>query len=151
MANNSTKKPEINVRISEIREYFCGGNNIEFAKLLGFSTPRASNLCNREPNIGKEALEKILSTFPTVSRSWLYFGEGEMLQGSVNNIHTHNQTGDNYQGNVHVDKSSETESLRRLIDEKDARIKDMTENIADLRELVKELRKQVEILEKMDR
>lgn len=64
MAKNDSQKAEINARISEIREYFCSGNNLIFSKKLGISAPRASNLCNTEPNVGKEAIERILDAFP---------------------------------------------------------------------------------------
>lgn len=74
---------EIWQRIAKIRQHFCDGNNILFAEKLGKDTTYTSQLCNGTKTSGKKILELILATFPSVSRGWLYFGEGGMLTSSA--------------------------------------------------------------------
>lgn len=47
--------------------------------MLGKSTTYTSGLCGTE-NVGKAAIENILSVFPEVNRVWLVTGEGTMLE-----------------------------------------------------------------------
>lgn len=76
---NSRKRA---VKIQEIREILCNGDNAEFSAKMGFSRQYASGLCTASERITDKTLEKILKVFPEVSRSWLFFGEGEMLRSS---------------------------------------------------------------------
>lgn len=66
-------------RIEKIRQFYCNGNNADFAIKLGFSKQYASGLCTAGERITERTLEKILKIFPDVSRQWLYFGDGDML------------------------------------------------------------------------
>lgn len=72
-------KTEINQRITKIKTFFCGSNNGAFATKLGVKEQYASNICNGTKATGPKLLDKILDTFPEVSRTWLILGEGEML------------------------------------------------------------------------
>lgn len=76
-------------RIKEIRKYFCNGNNAEFAMKLGVSKQYSSGLCTAGERILEKTLDKILDVFPEVNRSWLYFGEGEMLSTSTPAVTQH--------------------------------------------------------------
>ena len=72
-------------RIAKIRAFYFKNQFEEFARKLHVSSKYASGLCNKKEVITDKTLEKILSAFPDVSRAWLYFGEGEMLNaGQVN-------------------------------------------------------------------
>jgi plasmid maintenance system antidote protein VapI len=83
--NSDSKLSEIGSRINQIRLNLCGGKNDEFAAKIGKSWQYASAICNGRKQVGKGMLEEILKAFPQVSRTWLYFGEGEMLNaGQVN-------------------------------------------------------------------
>lgn len=79
MAEDMQKTRERAVRIVEIRRKLCNSNNGEFASKMDFSTTYSSRLCRGKEVITEKTLEKILTVFPTVSRAWLYFGEGDML------------------------------------------------------------------------
>ena len=74
------KSTEMSDRISAIRAKLCSENNTIFAEKINKSTQYASALCTGASNPGKGMLEEILAAFPEVSRSWLYFGEGDMLK-----------------------------------------------------------------------
>ena len=91
------KSPEIGSRINQIRLILCAGKNDEFAAKIGKSWQYASALCNGRKQAGKGMLEEILKAFPKVSRTWLYFGEGEMMvnDSQVNNQSNVTVAGDN--------------------------------------------------------
>lgn len=76
---NGKKTQEISSRIDQIRQYFCNGINVDFAAKIGKDPTYTSQLCTGTKSIGNKIIEKILETFPEVSKSWLYFGEGSML------------------------------------------------------------------------
>lgn len=107
-------------RIAQIREFFCDGDNTEFAKKMQSSTNYTSSLCNGNKAIGKKILDKILDIFPDVSKVWLYFGEGPMLKGEKYTISTSNQRGNNYQGDniriTPIDMNSIIASQQRTIE-----------------------------------
>jgi len=67
-------------RIAKIRTYFCEDNNVLFAEKIGKKAAYTSQLCNGSKEAGNKMLEEILAAFPEVNRTWLYFGEGEMLK-----------------------------------------------------------------------
>ena len=78
-ANNDKNKTKISQRIAEIKTIFCDGNNKKFAEMLGITEQYASNISNGTKYTGQKILDKILVTFPQVSRTWLILGEGQML------------------------------------------------------------------------
>lgn len=65
-------------RIKKVREVFCGGNNTKFAEILGYSKNFTSILCTGKQEAGVKVLDNIISHFPSLNSSWLYFGEGPM-------------------------------------------------------------------------
>lgn len=67
-------------RISKIREVYCKGRNVDFAQRIGKEPTYTSQICNGIKIPSKPVLEEIIAAFPDLSRSWLYFGEGKMLQ-----------------------------------------------------------------------
>lgn len=87
--NNAPQNEEIWCRIAKIRQYFCNGNNIEFAAKIGKDPTYSSQLCSGSKNAGKKMLGTILSAFPEVRSAWLYLGEGEMLSTSTPAVTQH--------------------------------------------------------------
>lgn len=79
MDSNGKKTQEISSRIDQIRQYFCNGVNVDFAAKIGKDPTYTSQLCTGTKSIGNKNIEKILETFPEVSKTWLYLGEGDML------------------------------------------------------------------------
>lgn len=79
MDSNGKKTQEISSRIDQIRQYFCNGVNVDFAAKIGKDPTYTSQLCTGTKSIGNKIIEKILETFPEVSKTWLYLGEGDML------------------------------------------------------------------------
>lgn len=69
-------------RIAQLRRELCHDDNTEFARRLGKSRQHVSSLCTGKTKAGKQTLELILSAFPNVSREWLYFGDGAMLDAA---------------------------------------------------------------------
>ena len=56
-----------------------------FAKKIGCQQSTFNGYLNEQgqTKIRKVLLDAILTTYPQVSREWLYFGEGEMLKGQT--------------------------------------------------------------------
>lgn len=101
---------EINDRIKKIRDIFCESNNTIFAKKLEYSAQFASGLCSKS-SVGKNVIEKILTAFPDVNRSWLILGEGNMLKGdSVNQTNNGSVGGDM----IACSKNYTQEDIQRL-------------------------------------
>lgn len=70
---------EIAIRIAALRDALCDGDNTVLAQRLGKTPQYASALCNGRSNAGIATLENLCRNFPEVSRRWLYFGDGAML------------------------------------------------------------------------
>lgn len=106
MDSNGKKTQEISSRIDQIRQYFCNGVNVDFAAKIGKDPTYTSQLCTGTKSIGNKIIEKILETFPEVSKTWLYLGEGDMLTSGG----TSEQTADPRKGNR---DDEELEMLRK--------------------------------------
>jgi hypothetical protein len=106
MDSNGKKTQEISSRIDQIRQYFCNGVNVDFAAKIGKDPTYTSQLCTGTKSIGNKIIEKILETFPEVSKTWLYLGEGDMLTSDG----TSEQTADPRRGNR---DDEELEMLRK--------------------------------------
>lgn len=100
MIEKLDKKSEFGDRFSEIRREFCENSNQIFAEKIDVSKNTISNYCGGTKKPGEKVLEKVLVAFPEISRVWLFFGKGSMLnQASAPSINTINQKGDNTQNN----------------------------------------------------
>lgn len=87
-----------------------------FEKKCGLSNGYINNF---KGNLGGGKLEDILSAFPDLSREWLIYGEGEMLNSSVVQ---NNQNGDNINGHSVTVNKTETDSFIELLKKKDEQI-----------------------------
>lgn len=146
-----TGKSSVKCRIKEFLLYKGIGQS-KFEKNCGLSNGYVNNIKN---GIGSAILEKILTTYPELSRTWLVTGEGEMLVSSP--VH-HNTitidasgdtatasgdnsvalTGSNAQYNASGDAAEikrledENKSLKAQLKEKDAQIASLHTIIANI-------------------
>lgn len=72
----------INDRVKEVREKFCGGSNLEFANKLGRNPNTTSNWVRNGYSVGRGVASEIASVFG-VDLNWLMTGDGQMLNGSA--------------------------------------------------------------------
>lgn len=79
-----TEKPsqnsQINKRFSQIREYFCSGDNKLFASKIGEKEQNLSSICTGSRPVGLTAIMKLLEAFPEVDANWLLLGKGDMIK-----------------------------------------------------------------------
>ncbi|MDQ2769330.1 MAG: helix-turn-helix domain-containing protein, partial [Bacteroidota bacterium] len=73
-----THKDRVNELITSL-----GMSKNKFAKQIGTSSAMISKVTTQEINFGVELAEKIISTFPSVSPTWLLTGIGEMMLPKV--------------------------------------------------------------------
>lgn len=73
-----TSMDELNKRVCEIMDHFCGSKSI-FANQLGVSLPIITHITNGRNKPGIDILQKILLTYPSVNATWLMVGKGEMI------------------------------------------------------------------------
>lgn len=69
----------INSRIKQIRQTFCEGNNVEFAKKTKKEPNTTSNWVRDGYSVGRGVASEISSAF-SVDLDWILTGEGEMLK-----------------------------------------------------------------------
>ncbi len=79
-----TEKPsqnsQINKRFSQIREYFCSGDNKLFASKIGEKEQNLSSICTGSRPVGLTAIMKLLDAIPEVDANWLLLGKGDMIK-----------------------------------------------------------------------
>lgn len=130
MEKNQDKNKEIGRRIAQIRQEFCDGNNITFAAKIGKDPTYTSQLCGGTKSQGKKILELILSVFPEVSRSWLFFGEGEMLRSS--SVPAVEATARGERSNSEC-TAEQVAILRALLEDKERQLAEANQMIGQLR------------------
>lgn len=111
----------INNRVKEIRIHFCNDNNILFAETLGVSQQYASNITREGKSVGKSAIKKITSSFPSVNINWLLTGEGKMLKKDE----------DAYINSIAPDPPEHIQYFFDKIDERDKEIKRLNETLIE--------------------
>ena len=80
--NNETapQNSQINERFSQIREYFCSGDNKLFASKIGEKEQNLSSICTGSRPVGLTAIMKLLDAIPEVDANWLLLGKGDMIK-----------------------------------------------------------------------
>ena len=73
------------LRLAQFIQYKTGGKKSAFAEKLGWSKQYLNNMLSGA-SIGFAPLVTLLKTFPELNARWLLFGEGNMLEGSLNVI-----------------------------------------------------------------
>lgn len=69
----------MNSRIKEIIQYKTGGDNVEFARITGF-TPATINKVRRNSTNNIAIVQGILKALPEIDARWLILGEGTMIR-----------------------------------------------------------------------
>jgi len=108
---------KIEYRIAKIRKELCEDNNTLFAEKLGIAKQTASNLCGGKKSVGKRTVDKILNTFPTISKKWLLLGEGCMYNNS-NMTHTGDIRDNSVGGDLlgHGATKNDSIEIQKLVD-----------------------------------
>lgn len=137
MGENFSK---IEDRIKKIRSVFCDNSNANFAKKIGKSPHYASQLCTGASKPGRNMLDTILRVFPSVSRQWLFFGDGDMYVSSADNygdIHDNKVGGDLLGNGAIKNDPAELADLTALIMSQQRSIERLIEQNALLAEMLK--------------
>lgn len=79
----------MNNRLRQIIEYTTGGNQTEFAALMGWSPQYLSRLILGQGGIGIRPVVALLEKFPDINARWLLLGEGAMLTTAVDAAKEH--------------------------------------------------------------
>lgn len=77
---NASQNSQINERFSQIREYFCSGDNKLFASKIGEKEQNLSSICTGSRPVGLTSIMKLLKAIPEVDANWLLLGKGEMVK-----------------------------------------------------------------------
>lgn len=139
---------DISLRIKELIDYFCDGNNSTFARAIGTSEANVRNYLNgRQPKF--ETLYLIADKFET-SCDWLIKGEGFMLQEKQDS-----ETSLQLSGAPHAVALEETMPYKKIDSqtERSARSKnDAIEQIVTLKNgIINTLKEQTRILEEQSK
>lgn len=119
------KNFDINTRIKELIDFLKLKNN-EFAREIGISSSRMSNVSTNRNKPDAEMLQLILKKYTNVSARWLLIGSGEMLIREQ-------PSEDDPQNN----------NLYKLLETKDDTIISLATEVGSLREQVSALKKQI--------
>ena len=125
-------------RIAKIRSLYFKNKYEDFAIKLEVSVKYASGLCNKKEVITEKTLEKILKTFPEISRNWLYFGEGEMFYHSAGTI-SNTATGNTNVGSIIQGRTIETKGNDELVLSQQKTIALLTEQTTKFQEQIDRL------------
>lgn len=79
----------MNSRLRKIIELKTGGNQAEFAALMGWSNQYISRMVRGESGIGIRPVVSILEKFPDIDARWLLLGEGAMVSSGADEARAH--------------------------------------------------------------
>lgn len=124
------EKFEINNRIKQLIDYLRINQN-EFAKEIGVSSSRMSNIITNRNRPDSEMLQLILFKFTNVSAKWLLTGTGK--------IEENKKVGNEYNDNL----DKELRTILKMLKEKDEKIINLATENGTLKEQVRALKKQL--------
>lgn len=79
----------MNQRLRKIIDYKTGGNQAEFAALMGWKPQYLFRLLKGESGIGIRPVVALLEKFPELNARWLLLGEGAMISSGVDKAKQH--------------------------------------------------------------
>ena len=79
----------MNTRLRQIIELKTGGNQAEFAALMGWKPQYLFRMLKGESGIGIRPVVALLEKFPELNARWLLLGEGVMVSSGVDEAKTH--------------------------------------------------------------
>lgn len=79
----------MNTRLRQIIEYTTGGNQAEFAALMGWKPQYLFRLLKGDGGIGIRPVVALLEKFPELNARWLLLGEGAMVSSGVDAAKQH--------------------------------------------------------------
>ncbi len=127
------EKFEINSRINQLIDYL-GLKQNEFAKEIGVSSSRMSNIITNRNRPDSEMLQLILFKFTNVSANWLLTGTGKIKmpyrEGKKEKIYLD-------------EKNKELLTVLKLLQEKDEKIINLAIENGSLKEQIRSLKKQL--------
>lgn len=94
---------ELNERIAELIYELRLSQNA-FAKEIGTSSARISNICKKRNKPDSEFLQKVAKSYRNVSMDWLLLGEGQMFKSNTDDSNANNSA-NNYANNSQVDQN----------------------------------------------
>lgn len=79
----------MNSRLRKIIELKTGGNQAEFAALMGWKPQYLFRLLKGDSGIGIRPVVALLEKFPELNARWLLLGEGAMVSSGVDEAKAH--------------------------------------------------------------
>lgn len=79
----------MNHRLQRIVEFKTGGNQAEFAALMGWKPQYLFRLLKGDSGIGIRPVVALLEKFPELNARWLLLGEGAMVSSGVDEVKEH--------------------------------------------------------------
>lgn len=79
----------MNTRLRKIIELKTGGNQAEFAALMGWKPQYLFRMLKGESGIGIRPVVALLEKFPELNARWLLLGEGTMVSSGVDKAKEH--------------------------------------------------------------
>lgn len=147
------KYPMILERIKEYIDY-KGLSVAAFERSIGMANASFGKSLKNKGAIGTDKLEKILSTYPDLSPTWVMSGEGEMLKTkrtlSLQNTKTE-VSEDKNNNNKPIEQTNIAEIVDKflsIIKEKDEKILSQSDRITELTAEVSQMKEQIFQLER---
>ncbi len=104
--------------ISRLKKFLgdTGISNSQFADTCVIPRPTLSQLLNgRNKKVSDEVISKIHRAYPSLNIMWLLFGDGEMLNGDVDNLNGNDsQVEDMTNGTAHLNNNNEESGLKAI-------------------------------------
>ena len=104
--------------ISRLKKFLgdTGISNSQFADTCVIPRPTLSQLLNgRNKKVSDEVISKIHRAYPSLNIMWLLFGDGEMLNGDVDNLDGNDsQVEEMTNGTAHLNNNNDESGLKAI-------------------------------------